>query len=1142
MDFGEALKAVAAASSQLQQPATRSHAEQVLLAFRRAPNVLPVCRYILDHTEDSGIQFQVGLAIREAAVREYALLGPEELDGLQSYLLGYVYERPTLEKYVRDTLFSCITVIIKRGWLDDSEEKRQAILHRITDLLNGDLYGKRLSLGLLHALLGEFSSEKSSSVGLTWDFHNRCKAAFEKEELRHVFDIALQVVRAALGSDSWWYPYADGQNLVGSALAALAACLSWDFSKKDTALGTTISKRPQEIDEVVGTPDFPETWRDVLVRPDVLDAFFTAYNKFSENEDFLGKCEECLIELSGLRGRVFGDEGSRKAYAEHFMKSMLPLLSSYIASSSTDRDDLGPVLLAQSQMIKRFLSTFKLPLLHDLPSFLPFLQHAGRLTEISLKNMVDMNEDTWDEEAFDELLATWSTLVSDTVSLELSSTDTGTTGVSFDPAAFLTVLRDVAVTMFTQYVDTRLQIATRNVDDDVLEGAYKDYDAYCDQLVSLSMLARLDSQHSISTIHGQLLARLNMLKQWFSAPNQDPMYLSAIHEHTHWLILICSFLLADTGRAEKPLLPDELLRLAAAEDGRSALSPETDSVGALAKLVFDVLDYTCVDPNDVRAHDLSPTVAETSMFFLSRWITTYLFIEASDYRNLPHTFIASYGRPDHGGGGGHVLEFILDIMLRTFRLWSAEPDVLIQAITVLESFSKNKFLENAALMSPKFRELVSFFLGNLANLPEDTHALLIETVARIVSGAPDENLRSTYLESLGQAIDKRLQQVLGRPDFQAVYQQPDVLSDVDSVLEMFTGLALAADPSNSKQIFKFCSGYLPSFVKLFNIYATRAEVIVVILQFYESFVRNQDFEQLTPEDKQLVYSSVIDILKVYAAHNAGKKSGVDRSSEDEAHQDVSAMLEILTNLMAAEFQGLAKDELSERKGAAAKAKEGSVDVADVVYYGVNIVLPLITDDMLKYPRLCRLYTHLTSDLLEFFPEKLAQLPPELLGSLLKTLNYGIESTLPEVAETTYAAITALAVYVKATESASPASVSFLLPHIDGLLQLVLNLLLLRDFDPELVDCAGEALLALVYCRHGTYTQMITSIVSPQPPAAQARLMGGFAKLGTAMERALARANPGDASGGLGIPNKAFGEYLRVFEAVLAEARGLLRVK
>jgi hypothetical protein len=93
--------------------------------------------------------------------------------------------------------------------------------------------------------------------------------------------------------------------------------------------------------------------------------------------------------------------------------------------------------------------------------------------------------------------------------------------------------------------------------------------------------------------------------------------------------------LADTGLSEKPLLPEELLELASNENGRSPLSPDTDSIGALTKAIFDFMDYCSVNPLDPKASDLSPMVAETAMFFFGRWILTYLFIEAADYKQLP---------------------------------------------------------------------------------------------------------------------------------------------------------------------------------------------------------------------------------------------------------------------------------------------------------------------------------------------------------------------------------------------------------------------------------------------------------------------------------------------------------------------------
>ncbi len=144
----------------LQDPARRQEGERVLLAFRRSANVLPVCQYILDNTTSPAVQFQVAIALREVSVRDYSLLSADEVEALKGYLLNFVYSRPTwvlclcnriglqltfnehsLENYVRDTLISAITVVIKRGWLDDNEEKRQTILHRITELLNTDLFG-----------------------------------------------------------------------------------------------------------------------------------------------------------------------------------------------------------------------------------------------------------------------------------------------------------------------------------------------------------------------------------------------------------------------------------------------------------------------------------------------------------------------------------------------------------------------------------------------------------------------------------------------------------------------------------------------------------------------------------------------------------------------------------------------------------------------------------------------------------------------------------------------------------------------------------------------------------------------------------------------------------------------------------------
>ena len=52
----------------------------------------------------------------------------------------------------------------------------------------------------------------------------------------------------------------------------------------------------------------------------------------------------------------------------------------------------------------------------------------------------------------------------------------------------------------------------------------------------------------------------------------------------------------------------------------------------------------------------------------------------------------------------------------------------------------------------------------------------------------------------------------------------------------------------------------------------------------------------------------------------------------------------------------------------------------VVFLGLDVVVPLISVELLKVPKLCRLYFQLLGYLLELFPERMATLPGGLAPS------------------------------------------------------------------------------------------------------------------------------------------------------------------
>ncbi|RWW17879.1 hypothetical protein GW17_00018171, partial [Ensete ventricosum] len=61
----------------------------------------------------------------------------------------------------------------------------------------------------------------------------------------------------------------------------------------------------------------------------------------------------------------------------------------------------------------------------------------------------------------------------------------------------------------------------------------------------------------------------------------------------------------------------------------------------------------------------------------------------------------------------------------------------------------------------------------------------------------------------------------------------------------------------------------------------------------------------------------------------------------------------------------------------------------VIYVGLHIVTPLISLELLKYPKLSCDYFALVSHLLEVYPEKVAQLNMEAFEHIVRTLDFGV---------------------------------------------------------------------------------------------------------------------------------------------------------
>lgn len=100
-----------------------------------------------------------------------------------------------------------------------------------------------------------------------------------------------------------------------------------------------------------------------------------------------------------------------------------------------------------------------------------------------------------------------------------------------------------------------------------------------------------------------------------------------------------------------------------------------------------------------------------------------------------------------------------------------------------------------------------------------------------------------------------------------------------------------------------------------------------------------------------LYEACLTLLQVYSKNNLGRQR-IDVTAEEEQYQDLLLIMELLTNLLSKEFIDFSDTDEVFRGHEPGQAAGRSVSAADVVLYGVNLILPLMSQDLLKFPTLC----------------------------------------------------------------------------------------------------------------------------------------------------------------------------------------------
>ncbi|MBA0554933.1 hypothetical protein Golob_014006, partial [Gossypium lobatum] len=369
-----------------------------------------------------------------------------------------------------------------------------------------------------------------------------------------------------------------------------------------------------------------------------------------------------------------------------------------------------------------------------------------------------------------------------------------------------------------------------------------------------------------------------------------------------------------------------------------------------------------------------------------------------------------------------------------------------------------------------WRDLANAFTNekSLFLLSSANQRSLAQTLVLSASGLRNSEAANQYVKGLMGHMTTYLVELSNRSDLKSVAHQPDIIMSVSCLLERLRGAAAAAGPRRQRAMYEIGISVMNPVLLLLEVYKDESAVVYLLLKFVVDWVDGQ-ISYLESRETASVIDFCMRLLQLYSSHNIGKisislSSTLLSEAKTEKYKDLRALLQLLSSLCSKDLVDFSSDSI----------EATGINISQVVFFGLHIVTPLISLELLKYPKLCHDYFSLLSHIVEVYPETLAQLNSEAFAHIIGTLDFGLHHQDLEVVSMCLGALKALAAYnyreicagktglVSAGHGNSPEGI------FSRFLRSLLQLLLFEDYSPDLVSAAADALLPLILCEQGLY--------------------------------------------------------------------------
>ncbi|KAK1797622.1 hypothetical protein P4O66_007918 [Electrophorus voltai] len=909
----------------------------------------------------------------------------------------------------------------------------------------------------------------------------------------------------------------------------------------------------------------------------------TVHRKIREDSDMAQDSLQCLAQLASMHGPVFPDESAQVSYLAHLLEGLLNMIN------GIEIEDSEAVGIAT--LISNLIATFPRSVLTALPTELfssfincltlltcsfgrsaaleevvsmaclqPRLPRRGThpktpcgdgsLSRVSLSTQLDKDDMVY-MEAYDKLLESW---------LKLAQEDE-----HFPRGCFV----EPAVQVFNSYIQCHLAApeGTRNLtangmasheEEEISELQEDDRELFSDQLASVGMLGRIAAEHCIplltglledrvTRLHGQLQRHQQHLMASTDPDSVDRKVLDDLYEDIHWLILVSGYLLADDLQGETPLIPSEVMQFSVKHSGevdinttlqilgspgeRATSIPGCNRTDSVIRLLSAVLRASEVESRATRAsltELLSPQMGKDIVWFLRRWARTYLLVDEKLYETISIPLSTAFGADTEGSQW--IVGYLLEKVINNLSVWSSEPELANDTVELLVTLVEKRERANIVVQCENWWNLAKRFATRSPPLHLLSSPIQRTLMKALVLGGfahMDSDTKQQYWAEVLHPLQQRFLNLINQENFAQICQEEAVKQEIVATLEALCGIAEATQIDNVASLFSFLMDFLSSCIGLMEVYQNSPETVNLIIEVFVE-VAHKQICYLGETKSMRLYEVCLTLLQVYSKNNQGRKRQ-DVAAEEDQYQDLLLIMELLTNLLSKEFIDFSDTDEVFRGQEQSTSAARTVSAADVVLFGVNIVLPLMSQDLLKFPSLCNQYYKLITFICEIFPEKIPQLPEELFKSLMFSLELGMTSypwMSSEVSQLCLEALSPLAEQcAKTQEKDTPLFIA-----TRHFLKLVFDMLVLQKHNTQRTVAAGEALYTLVCLHQAEYSDLVESLLSSQRDAVI------YQRLADAFSTLTANSTPP------AMDRKQKNAFLRSLEEFMANVGGLLCVK